>query len=416
MKILLSAYACEPGKGSESGIGWNVARELAKTHEVWVLTRPDEGREAIEAELKAQPELNLHFVYFTVPFWEKGWQQGGGSMQLHYYLWQIRAYFAGKQLQREVGFDLIQHVTLGRYWYPSFLALLPAPFVWGPVGGGESAPRAFWGDFGLKGQIVESIRTLARWLGEKDPFVRLTAARSTLAMATTEETAQRMRCLGTSNVKVVPAVGLPEAEIEALGRLSSPPAEPIRFISIGRLLHWKGFQLGLRAFAQAKRSAGNTAMAKVEYWIIGDGQHQNRLEALVRELEIENDVCFWGALPRSETLKKLAEGHVLVHPSLHDSGGWVCLEMMAAGRPVICLDLGGPAVQVTAETGFKIPAQDAEQAVNEIAQAMVRLANEPDLRQQLGEAAKAYIKQTFNWQKRGELLVGLQQTVVNAGS
>src|SRR2546430_4418443 len=42
------------------------------------------------------------------------------------------------------------------------------------------------------------------------------------------------------------------------------------------------------------------------------------------------------------------------HPSLHDSGGWVCLEAMAAGRPVICLDLGGPGYQVTEESGIKI--------------------------------------------------------------
>jgi hypothetical protein len=38
MKILISAYSCEPGMGSEPGVGWNIAREVAKYHEVWVLT------------------------------------------------------------------------------------------------------------------------------------------------------------------------------------------------------------------------------------------------------------------------------------------------------------------------------------------------------------------------------------------
>ena len=47
---------------------------------------------------------------------------------------------------------------------------------------------------------------------------------------------------------------------------------------------------------------------------------------------------------------------MLIHPSLHDSGGWVCLEAMAAGRPVICLDLGGPGLQVTEKTGIKVKA------------------------------------------------------------
>ena len=65
---------------------------------------------------------------------------------------------------------------------------------------------------------------------------------------------------------------------------------------------------------------------------------------------------------------------MLVHPSLHDSGGWVCLEAMAAGKPVICLDLGGPGEQVTRETGFKIPALDPDQAVKDMARAMAVLA------------------------------------------
>ncbi|WP_318780277.1 hypothetical protein [Atlanticothrix silvestris] len=38
MRILISAYACEPGQGSEPGVGWNVVREVSKYHHVWVLT------------------------------------------------------------------------------------------------------------------------------------------------------------------------------------------------------------------------------------------------------------------------------------------------------------------------------------------------------------------------------------------
>ena len=39
MKILVSAYACEPNKGSEPGVGWNFVKELAKKHNTIVLTR-----------------------------------------------------------------------------------------------------------------------------------------------------------------------------------------------------------------------------------------------------------------------------------------------------------------------------------------------------------------------------------------
>lgn len=82
---------------------------------------------------------------------------------------------------------------------------------------------------------------------------------------------------------------------------------------MGRLIHWKGFHLGLRAFAVAN-------IADSEYWIVGDGPKREELKLLAKELGVEDKVHFWGFLPRSETLQKLGESHVLVHPSLHDSG------------------------------------------------------------------------------------------------
>lgn len=55
MKILLSAYACEPNKGSEPGVGWGWATELAKHHQVWVLTR-DNNQPVIEEYLRLNRE------------------------------------------------------------------------------------------------------------------------------------------------------------------------------------------------------------------------------------------------------------------------------------------------------------------------------------------------------------------------
>ena len=160
MKILLSAYSCEPRKGSERGVGWNVALEVSKYHEVWVLTRPDESKEEIEAELAINnPIPNLHFVYFTLPCWKDSLRWGqSGAMQLHYYLWQIQAYFVARRLDQDINFDIVHHVTFVKYSSPSFLSLLPIPFIWGSVGGGETAPEAFWQDFSWKNKLYEILR------------------------------------------------------------------------------------------------------------------------------------------------------------------------------------------------------------------------------------------------------------------
>ena len=407
MKILISAYSCEPGRGSERGLGWNVAREVAKYHQVWVLTRPDESKDAIEAELQKNPVPNLNFVYFTLPFWQDSMRWGqSGAMQIHYYLWQIQAYFVARRLHKKIDFDVAHHVTFVKYSSPSFLSLLPIPFVWGPVGGGESAPQPFWQDFSLKAKFYELARILARSIGELDPFVPLTARKSAVVRATTKDTAQKLYKMGIEQLQITSESSLPQSEIANLASYKIPDRHPVRFISMGRLLHWKGFHLGIKAFALAD-------LPDVEYWIVGDGAELNRLKALARELKIAERVKFWGRLSREATLEKLGQSHVLIHPSLHDSGGWVCLEGMAARRPVICLDLGGPAIQVTSKTGIKVPATNPQQTVEEMAEAMQLLATNRELRLAMGQAGHQLICENFSLEGMGEKLNNIYTSVAS---
>jgi len=330
LRVLVSAYACEPGKGSEPGVGWNWVKQIARFAEVWVITRAN-NRGAIEKALKEEPLPNVHWVYFDLPRWARFWKKGQRGIHLYYYLWQIGIYPVARRLHREVRFDLVHHVTFVNYWMPSLLVWLSVPFIWGPVGGGESAPQAFYKTFSWRGKIYERLRDLARGLGEHDPFTRITAKKAALALATTPETAARLKRLGAPRVEILSQVALSDEEITLLGNLPPRAGNPFRLLSLGRLLHWKGFHLGLQAFARFVRDVPES-----EYWLIGDGPERRNLEQLAQRLGVAERVRFWGALPREEALSKLAEVDVLVHPSLHDSGGWASVEAMAAGRPVIC--------------------------------------------------------------------------------
>lgn len=395
LNLLLSAYACRPNMGSEPGVGWSTVCEIAKYHKTWVLTRKD-NQPFIDEALQHQPIANLCFVYCDLPTVEY-WKNSLQSVHIHYYLWQIIAYLTAKKLHSQIGFNLIHHITYVRYSTPSFLSLLPVPFIWGPVGGGESAPLSFWQDFDWYGKTYELFRSILRWIGEIDPFVSLTARRSMLANATTPETMTRLQNLGAKNVQVQSQVGISKEEISTLAQVKIQPTSPVRFVSIGRLLHWKGFHLGLRAFAQAN-------LADSEYWVIGDGREKRRLQQLTQDLNISSSVKFLGSLSRTEVLQKLAHCHVLVHPSLHESGGFVCTEAMASGRPVICLDLGGPAVQVTEETGVKIVAKNPTQVVDDLAQSMASFSTDPGRLMMMGTAAQKHVSSRFSWSQKGKLL------------
>ena len=408
MKVLLSAYACEPGQGSEEGVGWNMAETTARNQKVWVLTRTF-YKSKIEAELALTPNPNLHFVYFEPLGWSQDWRNTQGAVQLHYYLWQIWAYFVARTLHKQQLFDICHHVTYVKFWSPSFLSLLPIPFVWGPVGGGEAAPKTFWKDFSLRAKIYETARDLAQKIGERDPFTRITARRSRLAYATTKDTAKRLKHLNAPDVQVYSESGLSKQEIETLGQFQLPDDEVIRFISVGRLIHWKAFHLGLRAFVQAN-------LTNAEYWIVGDGVESLALEAFAKNSDISENIKFFGRLPRAETLQKLAQSHVVVHPSLHDSGGWACLEAMAAGRAVICLDLGGPAVQVTNDCGVIVPAVEPENTINALSDAMKSLAEDHSLICKMGEAGRKRVSDTFEWSIKGDYFSAQYENILKSGS
>jgi glycosyltransferase involved in cell wall biosynthesis len=405
-KILISAFACRPGEGSEPGKGWACARTMARHHDVWVLTR-GRYRELIEEAMHRDPVPGLRFVYLDLPEWILRATKPNQEFQVFYYLWQLAAYFVARRLCREVGIELIHHVSYSKFWAPSFVAMLPVPFVWGPVGGGESMPRGFVGRCSMQGRMYEGLRALARWLGECDPFVRMTARRSKVALATTRESAARMRAIGGWSTTVYPAIGITQEDLDVFDALASRDAHGVRFLSIGQLIHWKGFDLGLAAFAWA-------ALEAAEYWLVGDGPERARLEALAARLDIKDKVRFFGQKARTETLRILGQADVLVHPSLHESGGLVCLEALAARRPVICLDWGGPAIQVADGTGIRVAVRDAEQVTADLADAMKRLAADANLRQAMGRAGRRHVEAHYFWPRKVEHYCSIYTDVLRA--
>ena len=312
-----------------------------------------------------------------------------------------------RRLHDAISFDLSQHVTFGRYWSPSLVSLLPIPFIFGPVGGGESAPKAFFADFGFRGTLYEYARDVARFLGECDPLVKTTIRRANLILAPTTETRARLQHLGASRIKpFLGQTGISDQELDAVkGAPCNLAVDRFCFISISRLLHWKGIHLGIRAFARAN-------VEDSEYWIVGEGPEREKLQVLAEQLNVSSRVRFWGELSREITLSKIAESHVLVHLSLHDFSPTVCLEAMAASRPVICLDIGGPSVQITNETGLRIAALTPKQVVRDVAGAMGLLAHARAMCRDMGEAGRKRVVSEFSWSKKAEILDSFYREVI----
>lgn len=402
----MSAYACEPFKGSEPAVGWNWALQMSRFHDVWVLTRANNRASIEQAKLGPEPQPP-RWVYYDLPRWARFWKKGGRGVQVYYYLWQLAAWRVGARLHREVGFDLFHHVTFGKYWVPSYLTFLPVKSILGPVGGGESTPPALVSALSRRGRRYERSRDFLRGLAELDPVTRATLRRARVVLATTDQTKKRIEPLGAARLVVEPQIGMDDGQLDFFSRFPLRTKTPFRLISIGRLLQWKGFHLGLMAFARFHRLYPDS-----EYWVVNDGPEAGALKQLAADLGIADRVTFWGHLPKlTEVHDKLAQADVLIHPALHEAFGNVCLEALAAGRPVICLDTGGPALQVTGACGFKAPVESLEHCLQSMADAMAELCRNPETRLRMGAAARERARLNFHWARKAEQMNDLYQTV-----
>jgi glycosyltransferase involved in cell wall biosynthesis len=190
----------------------------------------------------------------------------------------------------------------------------------------------------------------------------------------------------------MPQIALTEKDLAQFAALPDPPPGPLRAICVGRHVHWKGFYLAIRAFAEfAKKNSD------AELWIINDGPFRGELEKTAANTGVSSRVKFLGTLPKySDVLEKIGQSHVLLHPALHEAFGNCCAEALAAGRPVGCLDIGGPASQITPETGFAAPITNPAAAVGALANFLETLDHDRALLARMSAAARVHARKSFS--------------------
>jgi glycosyltransferase involved in cell wall biosynthesis len=330
--VLMSAYACEPDKGSEPGAGWNWVLAAARDHEVWAMTRAN-NRASIEKALEADPRPNLHFVFLDLPGWARRWKRGGRGVRTYYALWQVLAAREGRRLHRSRRFDVVHHVTFANMWLPSLACLVDAPFVLGPVGGGPRVSLRLYSALGLRGVVSELLLVGGRRLSRLNPCVRMSWSRAAVILCQNRETATALPRSFRAKAQIRPNASV-GGGLEPTARPGSSPGNMRHCVYAGRLLPWKGIALAIRAVAQCPD------------WtltIVGEGPDRQRLSRLVSRLELEHRVTFVDWLPQGELWSLLRTCDALMLPSLRDDSGMIAAEASALGIPVVAFDQGGPA-------------------------------------------------------------------------
>ena len=382
IKILLSAYACEPNEGSEPGVGWHWAHEIEKLgHQVWVFTRSNNKR-SIENfyQQNTKPE-GIDFIYYDLPGWLSFWKKGRRGVHLYYLLWQVGAYRLAKELHKQILFDCVHHITFVSARQPSFMGMLNIPFIFGPVAGGESIPKQLRGGMTFKERVFEKIRDVVNTFVKYDPLMNLTFSKATQIYATSEQTKALLPYKYQANTKIQLAIGVDSTGHEVVHRKNSGG---LKILFVGNFLYLKGMHYGLVAFKKLLEKSPNSRLT-----LVGRGQGKILLQNLAIKLGIQ-DKLDWVKWVGQHELGEIYTSHdVLLFPSLRDSGGMVVLEALSYGLPVICLGLGGPGLIVDGSCGRTIKAKGHTEAevVRALGEALIELSRSAENLNVLAEGA-----------------------------
>jgi glycosyltransferase involved in cell wall biosynthesis len=130
----------------------------------------------------------------------------------------------------------------------------------------------------------------------------------------------------------------------------------------------------------------------ITFIVFGEGFLRKELEQKILDIGLKNKFLFPGF--RKDFLSVLKEIDIFVLPSFTEGLPNVLLEAYALGKPVVATKVGGnPEIVLDGETGFLVSVQDT----GKLAERILELAQEPNLRKEMGKKGCKYIKENFNF-------------------
>ena len=403
--ILATAYAINPYKGSEDGMGWNFICQIARFQKVIAITR-ENNQVHIEKFIQENPNPiyeNMQFLYFDTPYWTRFWKRGGRGAMLYYWMWQKA--IVGFIKKQNIEFDITHNVNFHNDWTPSHLWKLGKPFVWGPIGHHPLIPKQYLAPYRKSYQIKDN----AAWMIKKlfwniSPALKATVKHADYTFCMNKSVADIIS-LKKDKYKIMPSVATEDFEYSTYKN----PNE-FNIISAGRLVPLKGFDLTILSFAKFINKLGDSEKSKCKLTIVGSGPEKEYLKRLAFDNKIEKNIEFIKWIERADLLMLYKKASLFLFPS-HEGAGMVVAEALSFGLPIICLDNCGPGEFVNSECGIAIPIQDYNSTVNGIANAIEKIYINPDLLKSMSYAARKHYENHFHWNRRGEQLQTIYQTL-----
>jgi len=414
LRILVLGPDCDPETVSIPFVSYRHAAALAKLHDVTLVVRGP-----VEASVRRDNAPFRSIEVVRMPSFDRihawGFQKilksnfDSQAVTAFGYPFSIAfEWYAWRQLRRRIfagEFDVVLRVLPMTPVLPSpfafFLRKGPIPFVLGPLNGGlRDAPGFSQPD---KPEWVFRLRNLYRLM----PFARATYRHATAIIAATSHMRTQF-AVHRDKLFFVPENGIARS-LCVVDTRSPEPGARLELLFVGGLARRKACYLGLRAAAPLLRND------LARFTLIGDGPERNRLEQLVKTLEIEKAVTFCGWLKHAEVLRRLRAADVVVLPAIREGGGGVVFEALASGAVPVVLGHGGPGDIVQPELGYKVLPTNEEDVVSHMEQILRDLAANRELLNRLRQQGMSYARECLTWDAKAQATTQVLNWAVGQG-
>ena len=393
LKILVSAYACAPNKGSEPGMGWNFVTGLAKFHELHVIVEKRKWEKPINDFIENNPGLNNSVTFYFIdkkrnkPL-RKIWPP---SYYWFYKKWQKEAYKLAEQIDLKENFDLIHQLNMVGYREPGYLWKIKKPFVWGPIGGLENSPWRFLPSLGFKGFIFYTGRNILNLLQRRFLSRPKKAAKREMAalISATPNTSKLTKSIWGKDSHVICEVGF--KNIQKIEFNKRKKGEPLKIV-------WSGLHIPRKNLPLLLKSLANVNF-KFELHILGDGELNNSWKELAKQLKVDRSCIWYGWVDKAVANEVYNNAHVFCITSISDLTSTVTLEALTFGLPIICLDHCGFSHVVNENCGIKINVSSSKKAAIDFSKALEKINEDENLRQNLSNGALIRAKD-FSWESK----------------
>jgi glycosyltransferase involved in cell wall biosynthesis len=199
-----------------------------------------------------------------------------------------------------------------------------------------------------------------------------------------ESTRKDLSNLGFKKVFIVPE-GISFKPLEKIPEKEKEPT----IIYLGRLKKVKRPDLAISAFRVVKKKVSNAKL-----WVVGDGYLRKNLEKIAFD-----GVKFFGKVSEDDKIELLSRAWVMVNPSVREGWGLNVIEANACGTPCIAYEAPGLKDSIINEETGLLVKEDGD--IEKLAEAMIRILKDEELRMVLSENALKYSK-NFSWDKTAE--------------